>query len=88
MSRSIITDEIDKCHHCGGVKTDIHHCILGSRRKLADMDGLVVPLCRFCHHKVHQDPLLTKYYKQLGQRAYERTRSREEWLVRYGKNYL
>ena len=39
------------CDHQGTV--EIHHCLSGSYRKLADKYGLTVQLCPECHRFVH-----------------------------------
>lgn len=51
-----------------------------------------VLLCWPCHWKVHNDTqvsgqMMTEL-KQEGQRAYEETHSREDFVKRYGRNYL
>jgi len=37
---------------------------------------------------LHNNPELEREYIRIGQRAYEKTHSREEWMKRYHKNYL
>lgn len=50
---TIMTDNTDKCYVCGGVAVDMHHCLHGADKKLSEEYGLLVPLCRQCHEKVH-----------------------------------
>lgn len=71
-----------------------HHCIGGINRKLAEEDGLWVWL-RWDHHIAdspnptpHNDRDTDMFYKRMAQRKYEETHSRQEWMARYGKNYL
>lgn len=79
----------DKCFICWKYgKGDIHHIFGGPNRKLSDEDGLTVNLCRECHMKAHRDKALTDMLHQTGQREYEKTNSREEFMKRYGRNYI
>lgn len=77
------------CYLCHRQASDIHHMMHGPDRKKADKDGLVCPLCRSCHDKVHfGDGTYDRRLKQEAQTWYERTHSRDEWMKRYGRNYL
>lgn len=77
------------CFLCGATATEIHHMIHGPDRKKADEDGLVVPLCRECHNKVHfGGGGLDRELKRTAQLWYEKEHTREEWMERYGRNYL
>lgn len=91
--RSRLTDDLEHCFICGMSPVQIHHCIGGCRRKLSDSDGLVVPLCLEHHldskNGVHgQNTALKLALMRQAQTAYEKTHSREEFMARYGKNYL
>lgn len=86
--KSIMTDN-DTCFVCGRTATEIHHVMNGwGMRKLSDEDGLTVPLCAFCHRAIHADAGARLLLKEEAQKAYEKTHSREDWMRRYGKNYL
>ena len=80
------------CYECGAPATDIHHALYGSeRRKLADKDGLTVPLCRRCHERLHSSKghEMALRYKQLAEMTYIlQGHTVEEFVERYGKNYL
>ena len=76
------------CRLCGRPSTDTHHLMDGYNRRLAEEDGLVMRLCRNCHVRVHADADLRNSLKAEAQRIYERTHSHEEWMQRYGRNYL
>lgn len=81
--------EGDYCIECGGIATDTHHCLSGSRRSLAEEDGLTVRLCRNCHYKLHNiDERMALKYRKLAQVAYEYKHSTEAFRERYGKNYV
>ena len=91
--RSIITNS-KACYICGKEGTETHHCIFGSKRKLADEDGLTVRLCRDCHTAVHSsikdfDKWMQKALKKVAQEKWEeKYGTREEFIQRYGRNYL
>lgn len=84
----------DKCFICGrAFGTETHHCFGGANRRFSEEDGLTVRLCRQCHDELHFDPDLSyplqKAMHEKGQEAYEKAgHTREEFLERYGKNYL
>ena len=93
MKNSIINDK-KRCIVCGTFfNLHKHHVFYGTgNRKLADEDGLWVYLCGH-HHNLSQDGVhfnkeLDMGLKQLGQTAYEKTHTREEFMERYGRNYL
>lgn len=70
---------------------DVHHIFGGPNRSRSDEDGLTVYLCRECHNALHhsKDSGAMQYrYHRIGQEAYERTHTREEFMERYGRNYL
>lgn len=50
---SIMTDDMESCYICGLRAEEIHHCMHGPDKKLSEQYGLMVPLCRRCHEKVH-----------------------------------
>lgn len=88
-TKSIITEYKDFCLLCGTpTNEDVHHCLSGSDRKHADEDGLVIPLCRSCHSFIHKHPQALVMSKIIGQLAYEREHTREEYLSRYRHSYL
>ena len=92
--KSIIQDE-KKCFITGDTKgLHVHHCLGGMNRRLADEDGLVVYL-RWDYHIAdspnatpHNNIKTDLFIKRLAQRKYEETHTHEEWMARYGKNYL
>lgn len=69
-----------------------HHIFGGSaNRRKSEADGLKVWLCHE-HHQgndgVHFNPVLMEFLKKRGQLKYEETHTREEFIKRYGRNYL
>lgn len=90
------------CAICGKLATETHHLIYGSsQRKLADRDGITMPLCRSCHKDIHYIGKLGALSKMFGQLMWERwfmadfghadktlKDTREEFRQRYGQSYL
>lgn len=93
--KNIITNDMEHCFICGVNNVEIHHTMFGKNRKKATEDGLVVPLC-VEHHKgtygVHGikghelDIKIKKISEIKWCEYYDKTI--EEWVERYGKNYL
>lgn len=92
------------CFFCG--TADIngeHHLLFGNnRRKLAEEDGLKVPICNRCHTmgtvagKIHDNSMAEKLSKMLGQAIYERNEcakgvtldeARKKFRKRYGLSF-
>ena len=68
-----MTDDYYTCYVCGRRANDMHHIMHGADKKLSEMTGLMVPLCRECHNKVHHvGGELDLMLKQEGQRAFIR----------------
>lgn len=85
------------CLLCGLPRTEVHHLIMGtSGRKMADEDGLTIPLCNKCHREMHENGTANRLSKVLGQMAWERDYyakggsqdARESFRSRYGRSYL
>lgn len=82
------------CFFCGSMKdVEMHHALHGANRKLADEDGLVVPLCRMHHIELHfgaEGYILDRKLKEAAQYAWLKAygKTLDEWMKRYGGNYL
>ena len=94
MKKSIIQDE-KECYVCHTIRClEKHHVFNGTAsRKKSDHDGLTIWLCNRHHtgsnYSVHQNQELDLLIKKRGQLAWERKYgTREEFLKRYGKNYM
>lgn len=93
--RSIISND-DFCFRCGSRSNlQCHHCLAGPYRRKADEDGLTVMLCMECHtgsRGVHTTREGMKWWKEtlmpIAQAKYLETHTQEEWLKRYGHNFL
>lgn len=95
MTKSIVTEYNNICFFCGCVAECEHHLLFGSRRELAEQDGLKVPICNRCHNmgkvteRIHNNPMAEKLSKILGQVIFEsKIGTRQDFLKRYGKSYL
>lgn len=91
--RSIIQTDTDKCFLCrNAFGTDWHHIFGGPNRKLSEKDGLKIRVCRACHEEIHEgrsSKRLMDSLHELGQVQYEaHGHTREEFMARYGRNYL
>lgn len=72
----MITEYNDFCIICNKPRMDMHHIFKGvKQRRLADEDGLVIPLCQEHHTgnmSVHQRKELNILCEIIGQLAWER----------------
>ena len=92
---SIIVDNFNRCLVCKTYLNIHKHEIFFGRgkRELSIKYGLVVPLCQK-HHQgtngVHgkNGHTLDIELKKLGQKAFERTHTREEFMSLFYKDYL
>lgn len=79
------------CKICGVQKaTDWHHMVNGNKfmRKHCEEYGLVIPLCRNCHNRIHKDQSLDVEYKRIAEERFLRSHTMEEWMKFFHKNYL
>lgn len=94
MRKSALTDDFDHCFICGQSGwIEMHHIFGGSNRKNSDADELIVPLCHYHHTEtpngVHHNKDNMNYLHKVGQTYYEEhIGTREDFMKRYGKNYL
>lgn len=73
-----------------GATTNLHehHIFGGARRKLSEKYGLKVYLRFDLHERAHREREFADELHRAGQRAFEKTHSREEFMRIFGKNYL
>lgn len=95
MKKSIIPGDDEYCYLCKQVHlmnrgTDVHHCLFGNKRKLADQDGLTVHLCHDHHMRLHQQGQHKDELIRLAQITWMEhfDKTKEEFIARYGKNYI
>ena len=95
MKKSIIPGDDEYCYLCKQVHlmnrgTDVHHCLFGNKRKLADQDGLTVHLCHDHHMRLHQQGQHKDELIRLAQITWMEhfDKAKEEFIARYGKSYI
>ena len=91
--KSILQKE-KQCYYCGTTNNlEEHHCLYGTaNRRIAERFGLKVFLCAE-HHRgkngVHGgNKYLDIKLKQLAQKVFEETHTREDFRKIFGKSYL
>ena len=90
MEGSIISNE-EKCYICEStINLHKHHVWHGSNRKLAEIDGLYVRLCLYCHKNLHDKGIHDRYLMEIGEQAYldHYNKTIDDFIKRYGKNVL
>ena len=97
---SILHQKDGTCYLCIKLRKDYrihpvvheHHIFGGPNRQISEAKGLKVYLCPehhlWGHQAVHNNHEIMRLLQQDGQRAYERTHSREEFMALIGRNYL
>lgn len=89
---SIMQDE-KFCYVCGSrMNLQCHHIFGGTaNRRKSEQYGLKVWLC-FEHHLgrdgVHYNKALMEHMHKVGQEAFEKTHTREQFRQEFGKSYL
>lgn len=90
--RSVLTDDLEHCYLTGSPEVHIHHVFGGPNRSLSEEDGFIVPLRPDLHNMsnkgVHFNRELDLMLKRKCQEIFEQTRSREDFIKRYGKSWV
>ena len=92
MSKSIITDNMEKCFLCGSYyHIEKHHIFGGSNRKFSEKYGLYVPLCHWCHNEppngAHFNKEVMDELHRLGQEGFEEHYPELDFMKIFGRNY-
>lgn len=82
---SILTDDTSRCFICGMKKDDIHEIFGGSNRQKSMEHGLVIPICRKEHSDIKN---FENWLHRLGQKKFEETHTRKEFIKEFGKSYI
>ena len=98
--KSILHCKDGTCYLCMKLNEDYrihpvvheHHIYGGPNRSISEKEGLKVYLC-LAHHidgqqAVHNNQKNMRILQEDGQRVFERTHSREEFMDLFGRNYL
>lgn len=86
-------NKVKQCVICHSTNVHKHHIFEGTaNRKKSEQDGFYVYLCPRHHNMsndgVHFNKELNLMFKRQAQTEYELSHTREEFIKRYGKNYL
>ena len=89
--KSIISKD-RRCWFCGSSEgLEIHHAFSGCYRNKSTEDGLFVYVCRGCHDKLHfssEGRAMSDKLRAFAQGKYEESHSREEFMKKYGRNWI
>lgn len=77
---SILYRDLSKCAVCGSKRSDLHEVFEGSYRQASIKYGMVIPVCRLCHQKMHQSKTFAMYYKIQFEKEFLKTHTLDEWL--------
>ena len=91
--RYSILNNLDRCYFCKKPRQAIHEVYFGTaNRKISIQNGFCVGLCNSHHNmsndSVHFNKSKDLELKQLYQKEYEKTHTREDFIKLIGKNYL
>lgn len=93
--KSVFTSDMDHCYFTGLPEPHIHHIFPGSRRRLSEKYGFVIPLAPYLHvcakGSVHEKPNhgLDLQLKQKAQRYFEENiGDRDDFREIFGKSWL
>lgn len=50
---TILTENLSECWVCGRPSSEMHHVFHGADKSLSERLGMMAPLCRECHERVH-----------------------------------
>ena len=92
MAKSVLQTDKTVCYLCGqsSGKLDEHHVFEGTaNRSKSDDDSMTIYVHRVCHRWLHEHPKSALTIKARAQRKWEELYgNREEFIKRYGRNYL
>lgn len=79
---SIITDNLDECFICHRSKDHLHEVFYGNNRVNSMKYGCIIPLCFYCHSKVHNDIQLDLKLKKVFKKAFlEYYKCNEDYFI-------
>lgn len=85
---SLFDTEDGHCYICGRYDLTARHEIFrGTNRQNSKRTGLWINVCDICHRNLHKRDNELEMCRR-GQRRYERTHTRDEFIQIFGKDYL
>lgn len=84
---SILVNDLSRCYLCGKPKNHLHEVFFGKNRVNSMKWGCVVPLCAYCHSKVHSNIELDLKLKKLCQKRFIEVYD-DDFLSIFRKNYI
>lgn len=86
---SILQKNSEKCFLCSRElkKLDKHEAFGGSNRQKSMEYGLIYYLCRKCHKKADEDPVIRKYLHDFAKKKFNKKYSKEKFLEEFKNNY-
>ena len=84
---SILTNDLSYCYLCDKPKNHLHEVFFGKNRVNSMKYGCVVPLCAYCHSKVHSNIELDLKLKKLCQKRFIEVYD-DDFLSIFRKNYI
>lgn len=85
---SILTNDMEHCYICGKAKDDLHEIYPGRNRLNSIKFGLILPLCREHHTKMHNLLNLRLIYFKLGQKKFNEVYPDLDFVEIFKRNYL
>lgn len=88
--KSILIDDMEHCighlvFKVSKIPRDDIHEIYGGRNRITSIkNDFTAPLCRQCH----ENKFIQQWLKEICQKEYEKTHTREEFIKLIGKSYL
>lgn len=78
---TIMTNDHERCYICSRPACEWHHILHGSDKWLSEKYGLMIPICRECHNRVHH--YIGDYDRKLKEEA-----QRQFLIEIFGRCYL
>lgn len=92
---SVFTEDMEHCYFTGTPYCHRHHIFYGTRRKISERYGYVIPIAIYLHemapNSVHESPNkeLDLKLKRMAQKHFEEHHgSREDFREIFGKSYM
>ena len=87
-TKSVVTKDLENCIFCKRPADDTHHVFEGRNKQASDKWNIVVPVCRYCHERIHHDINVNLALKKKAQTEFEKQYGHDTFMSVIGKNYL